>query len=202
MSLFSRIKRVISYKNIVGMTVSRFGSEFVVHVSKEHDYRFSSPNLKLKIVETLVDCFCKYFIKYEGFTNQKWDCIIMTIYLFNPIQTRSTKSTKELKKYIPFNLFFLMQRVWSKMSKSRLKAKLFSKARVIKITLTTLKNSSYWKCWEEELSEKSCYVRTKRIKNIMLSKAWENKILFRNNIWVKLELKDFYLKKVYFYQYS
>lgn len=42
------------------MTVSRFGSEFVIHVSKDHDYRFSSPNLKLKIVETLVDCYCKY----------------------------------------------------------------------------------------------------------------------------------------------
>jgi hypothetical protein len=45
------------------MTVSRFGSEFVVHVGKEHDYRFSSPNLKLKIVETLVDCYCKYHKK-------------------------------------------------------------------------------------------------------------------------------------------
>ena len=45
------------------MTVSRFGSEFVVHVGVEHDYRFSSPNLKLKIVETLVDCFCKYHKK-------------------------------------------------------------------------------------------------------------------------------------------
>ena len=50
LSLFSRIKRVIPYTNVVGMTVSRFGSEFVVHVNKEHDYRFSSPNLKLKIV--------------------------------------------------------------------------------------------------------------------------------------------------------
>lgn len=45
------------------MTVSRFGHEFVVHVSKEHDYRFSSPNMKLRIVETLVECWCKYHNK-------------------------------------------------------------------------------------------------------------------------------------------
>ena len=45
------------------MTVSRFGSEFVVHVQKEHDYRFSSPNLKLKIVETLVECYCNFHKK-------------------------------------------------------------------------------------------------------------------------------------------
>lgn len=45
------------------MTVSRFGSEFVVHVEKEHDYRFSSPNLKLKIVETLVECYCNFHQK-------------------------------------------------------------------------------------------------------------------------------------------
>lgn len=50
LGLFSRIRRKISYSNVVAMTVSRFGSEFVVHVEKEHDYRFSSPNLKLKIV--------------------------------------------------------------------------------------------------------------------------------------------------------
>jgi hypothetical protein len=45
------------------MTVSRFGHEFVVHVVKEHDYRFSSPNMKLKIAETLVDCWCKFHNK-------------------------------------------------------------------------------------------------------------------------------------------
>jgi hypothetical protein len=60
LGLFSRIKRKISYSNVVAMTVSRFGSEFVVHVEKEHDYRFSSPNLKLKIVETIIECYCKY----------------------------------------------------------------------------------------------------------------------------------------------
>jgi hypothetical protein len=63
LGLFSRIKRRISYTNVIAMTVSRFGSEFVVHVDKEHDYRFSSPNLKLKIVETLVDCYCKFHKK-------------------------------------------------------------------------------------------------------------------------------------------
>lgn len=32
MGLFSRIRRKIPYSNIQSMTVSRFGSEFVVHV--------------------------------------------------------------------------------------------------------------------------------------------------------------------------
>ncbi len=63
MNLFSRIRRKIPYSNVQGMTVSRFGSEFVVHVGIEHDYRFSSPNLKLKIVETLVDLWCEHHKK-------------------------------------------------------------------------------------------------------------------------------------------
>jgi len=32
MGLFSRIRRKIPYSNVQAMTVSRFGSEFVVHV--------------------------------------------------------------------------------------------------------------------------------------------------------------------------
>lgn len=50
LSLFTRIKRKIPYSNVKSMTVSRFGHEFAVHVEKEHDYRFSSPNMKMKIV--------------------------------------------------------------------------------------------------------------------------------------------------------
>ena len=34
LGFFSRIKRKIPYENVVSMTVSRFGSEFVVHVEK------------------------------------------------------------------------------------------------------------------------------------------------------------------------
>ncbi len=34
LGLFSRVKRKIPYSNIISMTVSRFGSEFVVHVIK------------------------------------------------------------------------------------------------------------------------------------------------------------------------
>jgi hypothetical protein len=45
------------------MTVSRFGSEFVVHVEKEHDYRYASHNMKMKIVETIVDLYCKHQYK-------------------------------------------------------------------------------------------------------------------------------------------
>lgn len=59
LGLFNRIKRRLPYSNIRAMTVSRFGHEFVVHVDKEHDYRFSSPTMKMKIVETLVDLWCK-----------------------------------------------------------------------------------------------------------------------------------------------
>lgn len=34
LGIFTRIKRKISYDNVRSMTVSRFGSEFVVHVEK------------------------------------------------------------------------------------------------------------------------------------------------------------------------
>jgi serum/glucocorticoid-regulated kinase 2 len=59
-AFFSRIKRKISWAHVTGMTVSRFGQEFVVHVDKEHDYRFTCQNMKMKIVETIVDLYCRY----------------------------------------------------------------------------------------------------------------------------------------------
>lgn len=49
----ARIKRKIPYANISGVTMSRHGPEFVLHVQNEHDYRFSSTNLKMKIVQAI-----------------------------------------------------------------------------------------------------------------------------------------------------
>jgi serum/glucocorticoid-regulated kinase 2 len=38
----SRMKRRIGFENVFGMTVSRYGYEFILHVNNEHDYRYSS----------------------------------------------------------------------------------------------------------------------------------------------------------------
>lgn len=40
------------------MTLSRHGPEFVLHVLNEHDYRFSSTNLKMKIVQAITEGYC------------------------------------------------------------------------------------------------------------------------------------------------
>jgi serum/glucocorticoid-regulated kinase 2 len=37
-----RLRRRIGFENVFGMTVSRYGYEFIVHVTSEHDYRYSS----------------------------------------------------------------------------------------------------------------------------------------------------------------
>ena len=37
-----KIKRKISLKLIQAITVSRFGSEFIIHIPEQYDYRFSS----------------------------------------------------------------------------------------------------------------------------------------------------------------
>jgi len=38
------VKRRIAMREIAGVTVSKLGSEFVIHVPDEYDYRFSSPD--------------------------------------------------------------------------------------------------------------------------------------------------------------
>lgn len=38
----SRLKRRIGLESVFGMTVSRYGYEFIIHVNGEHDYRYSS----------------------------------------------------------------------------------------------------------------------------------------------------------------
>lgn len=59
----TRIKRKIPYANISGVTLSRHGPEFVLHVQNEHDYRFSSTNLKVKIVQAICEGYCSLIKK-------------------------------------------------------------------------------------------------------------------------------------------
>jgi serum/glucocorticoid-regulated kinase 2 len=82
MSIFTRIKRKIPWSNIKAMTVSRFGKEFVVHVENEHDYRFEVENVKMKVVETIVDLYCKSNLKkmalyyYDDYTLENYTTTI------------------------------------------------------------------------------------------------------------------------------
>lgn len=55
----NKIKRKMPYSGILGLSVSRFGSELVIHIFGEDDYRCESPTMKLKFVEMLVCCYCK-----------------------------------------------------------------------------------------------------------------------------------------------
>jgi serum/glucocorticoid-regulated kinase 2 len=53
-----RIKRRIPLNKILGMTLSRFGIQFIIHVPTEYDYLMQSADFNEKIVETL--CFSFY----------------------------------------------------------------------------------------------------------------------------------------------
>jgi serum/glucocorticoid-regulated kinase 2 len=55
----SRLRRRITYDSITGLTVSRYGSEFVIHIKKEHDYRLSSKQYKLNFVKEICQGYCK-----------------------------------------------------------------------------------------------------------------------------------------------
>lgn len=54
----SSIKRRTPLDRIEALTVSSKGSEFVIHIDKEHDYRFHSQDLRKEIVETLIYVLC------------------------------------------------------------------------------------------------------------------------------------------------
>jgi hypothetical protein len=47
------VKRRIPFTDISGITVSKLGPEFVIHVPKEYDYRFSSPDFKELIFQNI-----------------------------------------------------------------------------------------------------------------------------------------------------
>jgi len=44
------MKRKIDLKKLKGITVGTLGSEFVLHVPEEYDYRYSSPERRNKIL--------------------------------------------------------------------------------------------------------------------------------------------------------
>ena len=63
-----RMKRRIEMKSIAGVTRSRNGDEFIVHIPEEYDYRFSSP-LKDNIIQVL----SKSFRETTGKTLWLWE---------------------------------------------------------------------------------------------------------------------------------
>lgn len=63
----NRIKRKIPLTIITGITASRYGNEVVLHVDKEDDYRFSSINMKMKYIETIIIAIGKATYKAVNF---------------------------------------------------------------------------------------------------------------------------------------
>lgn len=55
----NRIKRKIPLAKVIGLTVSRFGNEVVIHVEGEDDYRFATHNLRNKFIESIVEAIGK-----------------------------------------------------------------------------------------------------------------------------------------------
>lgn len=55
----NRIKRKIPLSKVIGLTVSRFGNEIVIHVEGEDDYRFATHNLRNKFIEAFVEAIGK-----------------------------------------------------------------------------------------------------------------------------------------------
>ncbi|CAD8165801.1 unnamed protein product [Paramecium octaurelia] len=59
-----RVKRKIAIQNIAGITISKCGFEFVIHVPDEYDYRYSSLDFREKILSTLSDTYQRLVKKY------------------------------------------------------------------------------------------------------------------------------------------
>ena len=60
----NRIKRKIPLSKVIGLTVSRFGNEIVIHVEAEDDYRFATHNLRNKFIEAIVEAIGKGIEKH------------------------------------------------------------------------------------------------------------------------------------------
>lgn len=58
-----KIKRRIKLTSLFGVTYSKIGTEFVIHVPTEYDYRFQSPNDRDIILETLIEAYYKANLK-------------------------------------------------------------------------------------------------------------------------------------------
>lgn len=53
------IKRKIDLKNIKAITYGAYGSEFVLHIPDEYDYRYASPDKRDTILVILTDSILK-----------------------------------------------------------------------------------------------------------------------------------------------
>ncbi|CAD8099174.1 unnamed protein product [Paramecium sonneborni] len=58
-----RVKRKIGIQYVSGITISKCGFEFVIHVPDEYDYRYSSLDFREKILSTLADAYSKLLKK-------------------------------------------------------------------------------------------------------------------------------------------
>ncbi|CAD8181062.1 unnamed protein product [Paramecium octaurelia] len=58
-----RVKRKIAIQYVAGVTISKCGFEFVIHVPDEYDYRYSSLDFREKILSTLSDVYQKLLKK-------------------------------------------------------------------------------------------------------------------------------------------
>ena len=79
-----RLKRKISLHNINAITVSNIGPEFVIHVSKEYDYRYCSDKKNIilnELVKTVlqatkkasIPCYLSDKMYLEDITKTKFD---------------------------------------------------------------------------------------------------------------------------------
>lgn len=62
-----RIKRKIPLEMVEAVTITRFGTEFVIHVPKEYDYRFSSLKGRDIIVYKICEAYMQLTSKKLGF---------------------------------------------------------------------------------------------------------------------------------------
>ena len=63
----NNIKRKIKLTSVYGVTVSNFGSEFVIHVPSEYDYRYQATENRQAILETLLEAYYKNNLKQMPF---------------------------------------------------------------------------------------------------------------------------------------
>lgn len=54
------LKRKIPLSKLAGITVSKLGTEFVMHVPDEYDYRYSSVTLRDIVLEMICKAYCEF----------------------------------------------------------------------------------------------------------------------------------------------
>jgi serum/glucocorticoid-regulated kinase 2 len=55
---YSAIRRKIDIDKIKAITISRIGTEFVLHVPEEYDYRYASSDKRDKIIYCILKGYC------------------------------------------------------------------------------------------------------------------------------------------------